>query len=260
MSNQDKEVRMDVPYFQVPNKIFEVEDISIYAKMTYMYLARCGNQGKQAFPSYKTIADKCGMSRRKAIDSVKELIENKLLRKTERKIKPDMNKTNLYEVLNPSAHHSLGSAQHSPPSAQDAPNKELMYKELDIKKEGKRDGDTNQSPSYQFLHPRIQNIINQEYECSMWIQENIEYYLDMYKHYRKEKHPKMKLHQWQEVFNNITHAYDDRNNTDIELLGEVFENIVQQHFETKYKAGCDYRLLHFISGSNIANRYYELYR
>lgn len=121
-------VRMSVPYFQVPNSIFDV-GLNNYQLVVYMYLCRCGNHGGTAFPSYKTIAEKCGISKRKAIDTVKELEVIGLLTKTTRPKDNNDNLSNIYEVNTPSAPHALGSAQHAPASAPDAPYKEQLYKE-----------------------------------------------------------------------------------------------------------------------------------
>ena len=133
--SEENEVRMKVPYFQVPNKIFDVEEIGKCEKLVYMYLARCSNQGSKAFPSYKTIAEKCSMSRRKAIDSVKKLKELELVEKQERKYKPDMNKTNLYWINTPSECDALGGECHALGSESDALNDKELYDEELIDKE-----------------------------------------------------------------------------------------------------------------------------
>ena len=115
----------DIPYFQTPNDIFETE-LSIYEKMVYIYICRCCNNGQTAFPSYQTIADKCSLSRRKAIDAVKVLIEHGYVIK-QYHYKNGENYSNYYKV-----NYDIGSAQyappsecHAPPSAHDAPNKEI---------------------------------------------------------------------------------------------------------------------------------------
>ena len=93
-----KKIVINVPYFQVSNQIFEV-GLGKYDLLVYFYLARCGNNGGKAFPSYQTIADKCGISRRMAIDTVKELEEKKLIQKKVRKgLKSVKNQSNIYVV------------------------------------------------------------------------------------------------------------------------------------------------------------------
>ena len=59
-------------FFQVPNEIFD-SDLSISQKIVLIYLYRAGNNGAPIYPSYGTIAKKCGMSRHKAIKTIKEL-------------------------------------------------------------------------------------------------------------------------------------------------------------------------------------------
>lgn len=103
-------IKMEVPFFQTPNAIY-LQGLNIYEISVYIYLCRCGNNGSDAFPSYNDIAKKCGMSRRKAIDTINDLIKKKLVLKYERD-----KSSNLYEVVT-----NLPSAQYSPPSAQDAP-------------------------------------------------------------------------------------------------------------------------------------------
>lgn len=74
---------MDVPYFQVPNAVFDL-GLSALELAVFCYLARCANNGKVAFPSYQTIAMCCGMSRRSAINAVQTLISKGFI---EREIK-----------------------------------------------------------------------------------------------------------------------------------------------------------------------------
>ena len=89
-----------IPYFQVPNAIFEV-GLNQYQVVVYIYLARCGNGNSKAFPSYQTIADKCGISKRKVIDTIAELEKFKLLKKTVRKSpkQGELHFSNLYTVV-----------------------------------------------------------------------------------------------------------------------------------------------------------------
>ena len=84
----------DIPYFQAPNDIFET-DLTNNQKLIYLYLCRCTNNGKTAFPSYQTIANKCGMSKRNAIYCVKVLIERSFIVKQYR-VKEGKNNSNLY--------------------------------------------------------------------------------------------------------------------------------------------------------------------
>jgi hypothetical protein len=91
-------IKMEVPFFQAPNAIFDV-GLNSFELSVYMYLARCSNGGTKAFPSYATIAAKCGMSKRKAVDVVKLLERVSLLKKKVRKgKKKGENYSNVYTV------------------------------------------------------------------------------------------------------------------------------------------------------------------
>lgn len=59
--------------------------IKIEEKIVYLYLCRCANGNGQSFPSYQTIADKCCISSRKAIEVVDTLERSGLLKKIQRK-------------------------------------------------------------------------------------------------------------------------------------------------------------------------------
>ena len=182
------QLKMEVPYFQVPNKIFDVEEIDTYEKLVYMYLARCANHGSTAFPSYNTIADKCSMSKRKAINCVKQLIEVGLIIKHSRKVEKDKNLSNVYEVKTPSECHAPPSEQSAPDNEHDAPNKELTDKEL-IDKEKKT-----------YITPKRSSLMMSSF-------------LSFYKTYNNEEHKAVDeytLQQAEELFNLIsTEEYEE---------------------------------------------------
>jgi hypothetical protein len=91
-------IKMEVPYFQIPNDIFEC-GLSRSELIVYFYLARCSNQGSKAFPSYNKIAEKCSMSRPTAIEVVKRLEKYWLLKKKNRQNRAkNENYSNLYIV------------------------------------------------------------------------------------------------------------------------------------------------------------------
>ena len=145
----DKQVFMTVPYFQVPNDVFEI-GLNKHEILVYTYLARCSNQGSHAFPSYNTIAKKCSMSRRTAISSIQSLEEKGLLTKQQRFrdygstrehnsniyiLKHELSGTDKGGAPNSShdARNSPRDAQATPGGAVDAHNKELVYKETQQK-------------------------------------------------------------------------------------------------------------------------------
>jgi len=86
----------EIPFFQTPNEIFEC-DLTSNEKIVFMYLCRCGNNGKKAFPSQQTIADKCSISKSTAKRAVNALVDNSYIIK-ERRFKEGYNKSNIYRV------------------------------------------------------------------------------------------------------------------------------------------------------------------
>jgi hypothetical protein len=94
----------------LPVDIFAVEGLSIYDQMCYMVIRSFMNgKTKEAFPSYDTIAKLGRMSKRKAIDCVKVLVEKGLLKKESRPSgegKKD-NTSNVYQF--PSERHAQSS-------------------------------------------------------------------------------------------------------------------------------------------------------
>jgi len=98
---------MTVPYFQVPNDVFdqklEIIDpktkkkriLNPSERIIYIYLYRCSNQGSTAFPSYKTLAEKCGMSDRTAISAINTLTFNHFI---ERETRGYRSKSNVYHI------------------------------------------------------------------------------------------------------------------------------------------------------------------
>ncbi|MDZ4133635.1 MAG: helix-turn-helix domain-containing protein, partial [Dethiobacteria bacterium] len=101
-----KQKGLSVPYFQVPNDVFEIR-LTTSELIVYIYLFRCSNQGKTAFPSYETIGKKTGLSRRSAIYTVKKLVNRGVVLKRSQ----GRGKSNLFEVILP------GSATITPVSA-----------------------------------------------------------------------------------------------------------------------------------------------
>ncbi|MUG43444.1 helix-turn-helix domain-containing protein [Paenibacillus woosongensis] len=71
-------------FFTPSNDIFEF-GLNPFQLSVYFYLARCANNAKEeAFPSYATIAEKTGMSERKAKNVVKELVSAGFIKKQRR--------------------------------------------------------------------------------------------------------------------------------------------------------------------------------
>lgn len=142
MPDEKSLISMEIPFFQVPNEIFDMNieimvperkrekgsndivtvkrPMKTYEKLIYIYLCRCGNNKKQAFPSYKTIAEKCGIGRNTAIEGVANLIKNGLLGKRARiKEGTSEDNSNQYFVFRPK--EVLGSSPSVPPSPPSVP-------------------------------------------------------------------------------------------------------------------------------------------
>lgn len=77
--------------------IYELK-LNPYQIAIYGYLLMCNFPQNVVLPSYATIAEKCGMSKRKAINTVKELVEKNLLIKIARMGEDDDSLSNIYIV------------------------------------------------------------------------------------------------------------------------------------------------------------------
>ncbi len=62
------------------NSVFR-SDLCAHAKLVRLYLAQCANRDRMAWPSMKTVADACGISRATAKRAVGELVEKGWLKK-----------------------------------------------------------------------------------------------------------------------------------------------------------------------------------
>lgn len=108
------------PFYMIDNDIIDKygAQIGAYGVAVYNLLARyASNQDKKAFPSYQTIANKLGMSRRKVIETIALLIDAGLIHKDQRFDEVGDAASNTYTL----ADLGGGSAPHAPPSAQSAP-------------------------------------------------------------------------------------------------------------------------------------------
>lgn len=99
-------IKDDLRVFVVPVDVLEMEDLSIYEKMTYIVLRSfCNPHKAEAFPSYDTIAKMGSMSRRQAIYCVNSLIKKGLIKKERRydvtKNKKIRHTSNLYTLQAP---------------------------------------------------------------------------------------------------------------------------------------------------------------
>lgn len=84
------------------NDVFS-SDLSHNAKLVRLYLARCANGDRQAWPSFNTIAKYCGVSRPTAIKAVAELEQKCWIKKTIRVRKNGEHESTIYTLMDPPA-------------------------------------------------------------------------------------------------------------------------------------------------------------
>lgn len=87
-------------WFWDSNEIFS-SDLSAYAKLVRLYLARCANSDRQAFPSYNRIAKDCGISRDTAKRAVSELEEKGWIEKSHQVKDDGEHLSNIYSLCDP---------------------------------------------------------------------------------------------------------------------------------------------------------------
>ena len=67
-------------YYRMPHRIFELGLTPIQFTV-YSYMVSCTGQNAVCWPSYKTIAKACGISRNAAIQAIDALIQKRLIDK-----------------------------------------------------------------------------------------------------------------------------------------------------------------------------------
>jgi hypothetical protein len=192
-------------YFVAPNEIFDFEksDLSVYAKIVYLYICRCENNSK-AFPSYETVGTKCSIAKSTAQKAVKELVEAGLLIKSSgvNKGTYGKNASNRYDTQDPS--------------------------KVSIPSRG-----TGGIPSHG-TYKRTKNSSKKELPFIYLISENeaymFSYYLKKYKETFGKEHPTMtkeKLDEIEQNYNELT--------TELDISEDTWINVVDYHFENLSK-------------------------
>lgn len=92
-------MKIDNKFFKTPNDIYDY-NLNGFEILVYTYLCRCSNNKEFAFPSYSTIAEKCGIGRNTAISVVKSLVEIGLIVKDGRN-KENKKLSNIYIIKTP---------------------------------------------------------------------------------------------------------------------------------------------------------------
>jgi hypothetical protein len=106
-------------FFWIDNCVYQrFPEMGSAAIVVYCCLAFHAGQKREAFPSYATIAQETGLSRRTAIRGVMRLRSLRLLRMRRRANRAGESIANLYRLTNgPGGHRGGGSAKFTPPSA-----------------------------------------------------------------------------------------------------------------------------------------------
>lgn len=84
------------------------------------------------------------------------------------------------------------------------------------------------------------------------------YYFETYEMIFDTAHPVISIAQIARIIEKMPFVMED-DETDIllDISPEDYEVIIDQHFVTKYKRGCDYNINHFFSGQIRDLRYFE---
>ncbi len=116
--------------------------------------------------------------------------------------------------------------------------------------------------SFQIVQSQISLMykkLKQEEGCIYELSQIIEIFMMYYDAYQKntgQYHPPLKNEDVFQIIRNMPVCYTDRGEP-LELDTELYEKIIEKHFETDYQGGCDYNILHFMSGQIRTLRYYE---
>lgn len=82
-------------------------------------------------------------------------------------------------------------------------------------------------------------------------------FVSLYESFRGKRHPKLTYEQWDKAREEMLYVADGIGN-DFDLGVDDEEEMMTSYFETEYKDGCDYSVLHYISGNLRSIRYYDV--
>ena len=108
-------ITYDTGFTQMPNTILRSRVLKPLHKVVLGVICSYSNDSNIAFPSYQMIANDSGISRRKVIDIISELVKLGCIRKTERKSTKGDHTANDYEVLIGKAGFALPGENSAPP-------------------------------------------------------------------------------------------------------------------------------------------------
>jgi len=111
-------IQYNAPFTIINRAVLMSEDLDVYDKTVYAILCSYASRyDRSCFPSYQTIAQKAGCSRRKVIDVIANLERFGLVEKREQFNAVGDHTSNLY-IVKP-----MPGACHSPPDACDTPKR-----------------------------------------------------------------------------------------------------------------------------------------
>jgi DNA-binding MarR family transcriptional regulator len=88
-------------FFKAPNDIFE-HYLNRYELLVYLYLCRCANNCKYAYPSENMIMEKCFIRKKKNVtDAIKSLEQKGLIKVIRNRRSFFKSSVNNYEVFSP---------------------------------------------------------------------------------------------------------------------------------------------------------------
>lgn len=267
-------------FYQVPKELFESDfysNLSSDAKLLYgMLLDRLQlskknnwvNENNEIYLIFtrKTAQDLLNISKKTATKVFNELKEKELIFEERQGLnKPNLiyiGKIDYKKAKNPvnsgrGKNYTSGSVKSTPQEVEKLHTNDTELNDtnlIDTEIKSKRD-ENKKEPSHRF--PFSFNQAIKKLKPAGYAKDNVEYYLRKYKEVMGENHPNLKIDQWRKIFDSIIFAEDRRVGEAEEVLGKLFEAIVDKHFKTEYK-NCDYNILHFNSGRIMMNRYYEV--
>ena len=118
--------RYEVPFTMIDSALLLSEELTTYQKAIYCILcAYASNTDKSCYPSYNTIAKKTGCSRKKAIDTISELVRLGYIEKQEQTNAKGENVSNIYYIhtypKKPVENSAVGGVQDTPGSVPHIP-------------------------------------------------------------------------------------------------------------------------------------------
>jgi len=258
---------LTVPFFKVPNSVFDM-DLDLYQRAVLFYLCRCGNQGAKAWPSYETLASKTGMSRRRAVDAIGQLVTQGLVRRIRRTHKGKFT-SNLYEVVwhrfsqetpvRSGAPGALGMVQEvhyggARGALKEEPcEEEPSFEEEQNKHKGHMPGGTRRvSPiSFKTFVERYRDEIPEA------VLDCMAYFIDFHEQLMERGHPRLKPETWLRVAESLFDLDDEALGRSYDLDEEDVKVMVGHYFTKIYQDGCDYAITHFSSNGVKLVLYYE---